>query len=62
MKAQYSNYYREFIKFIKSKATKTPSVYVIAPRSFKKVSRLKWETLMMFNNNGIIVDLLRLIK
>uniref|UniRef100_A0A3B0NCA4 DNA methylase adenine-specific domain-containing protein n=1 Tax=Theileria annulata TaxID=5874 RepID=A0A3B0NCA4_THEAN len=62
MKAQYSNYFREFLKFIKSKSPQTPSVYVISPRSFKRVSKLKWETLMVFNNNGIIVDFLKLLK
>ncbi|XP_953377.1 uncharacterized protein TA10225 [Theileria annulata] len=62
MKAQYSNYFREFLKFIKSKSPQTPSVYVISPRSFKRISKLKWETLMVFNNNGIIVDLLKLLK
>lgn len=36
--------------------------YVIAQVSFKKTSGLNWEPILRFNNNGIIVELLKLVN
>ncbi|AFZ81585.1 hypothetical protein BEWA_009990 [Theileria equi strain WA] len=42
--------------------SKKLDAYVIANLSFKKNSKLKWESMLRFNNNGIIVELLKLLK
>ncbi|UKJ89920.2 hypothetical protein MACJ_003174 [Theileria orientalis] len=60
MKSLYSNYYKDFSRFVKSVRSRCNSIYAIAPKSFKRISGLNCETLLIFNNNGIIVELMKL--
>ncbi|UKK02911.2 hypothetical protein MACK_003009 [Theileria orientalis] len=60
MKSLYSTYCKDFSKFVKSVKSRCNSIYAIAPKSFKRISGLNCETLLIFNNNGIIVELMKL--
>ncbi|BAM41804.1 conserved hypothetical protein [Theileria orientalis strain Shintoku] len=60
MKSLYSMYYKDFSKFVKSVRSRCNSIYAIAPKSFKRLSGLNCEALLVFNNNGIIVELMKI--